>query len=447
MVNKIFITILTSLFALLSLYNNYATAESCDDVYIVYPGNSEGGTFYLSLERDAKTKMFPRAGYIQAMTLIRVVKKKDGSLKEERLSEEKHGTRYPYVEFVSSDGSFGYIKRASIAPMTSLLKYKNHTVDCTSPYKLVIPISPIKEVILFKKPNDRTVSPKKQIGKFSRSSFDIVLTDESLDYWDTEDHTGQIPFYIVTFSQKREDGTFLKRDALVKAEGEGKIYRLLPINPESYQPVRIKAKEGFFSKIKRFFSRSLGEYDSQEIARGLNKSCDEELSVEAKVKLDAELPFKIIKAGAGAEAKYLLKYDMGYRYSLHAYHGFASNRISDVLKTIRCEENSTSDWYAHRLTVTGIGENKDVFEVFQHQLERRLKDYFEKPDTTGIAGIRHEEMVALKKFEKGSGKDYFTAFSKLDKYLDERFFNKIDLTAVEKLQFKCLIIRLIVDCR
>ena len=70
MLNKAFITILISLFALLSLYNNYATAESCDDVYIVYPGNSEGGTFYLSLEKDAKTKMFPRAGYIQAMTLI-----------------------------------------------------------------------------------------------------------------------------------------------------------------------------------------------------------------------------------------------------------------------------------------------------------------------------------------------------------------------------------------
>ncbi len=54
-------------------------------------------------------------------------------------------------------------------------------------------------------------------------------------------------------------------------------------------------------------------------------------------------------------------------------------------------------------------------------------------------------MVALRKTEQGSGKDYFTAFSGLSEYLDERFFDEIDLSTVEKEQFKSLITRLLVD--
>ncbi len=438
------ITVLPTLFSLLLPTNISATTDPCNDIYIVYPGSNEGGTFYLKLEQDPKSKRFEREGYIQAMTLIKIVRE-NGFVKERIISEGKGETKYPYVEFVGSDGSFGYIKRTSITPLKSLLKYKDQKLSCNSPYKLVIPISPTEDVTLFNKPKDKTETPKK-IGSFSRSAFDIVYTDENVDDWDNADHTGKIPFYNVKFSQEQQGGAFIEREALIRVKGEDEIYRLFPINPGNYRQVKMVTDENTLSKLKRLFSRCLADYDSNELARGLKKSCDEELSFEVKINLGVEVPINIVKIGAGAEAKYFINYAKGYRYTLDTYHGFLSDTKSDVLKTVRCEENSTTDWYSHRLLITEIGKGKDAFEAFQHQLERRLKAYFEKPDTTGFAGIKRDKMLVLKKIKMDSGKDYFSAFSKLDKYLDERFFNEVLIGAVEKLQFKSLIMRLIVDC-
>ena len=120
---------------------------------------------------------------------------------------------------------------------------------------------------------------------------------------------------------------------------------------------------------------------------------------------------------------------------------------SDALKTIRCVSNSTTDWYTQRLAITDIGQNKAAFEAFQDQLESQLKAYFKKPDATGFVGLKREKMLAIKKFEHGGGMDYFTAFSKLDEYLDDKFFEMAELDKVDELRFRSLMIRLIVDCR
>jgi len=430
--------------ALFLFHSDHTFAQSCDDIYVVKPPNNEGGTFFLSLESDPKTNRFPRGGYIQTMTPIKVVRK-DGRLTEKWLSEKKRGRKYLYVEFVGSDGSYGYIKRTSITPLMSLFKSKNQSLDCNSPDKLVIPISPTEDVTLFNRPEDRSVVPV-GIGGFSRSFPDIVFTDEGLDYWDSRDPNQKIPFYMVRFSQEREDGTFREREALIRAEGENKTYRFFPIDPGVYQPVRILADVNIIDKLRRFFSRFFTDYDENKLARGLGKSCDEEFSMEVRGGVGAEAPLPVVKVGGAVEVKTVIRYPRGYRYCLDSYHGFVSDRKSDVLKTVRCEESSTTDWYTDRLTVTGIGENEEIFEIFQHQLEERLEAYFEKPDTTGISGIKREKMVALKKIEEGSGRDYFTGFSKLGDYLDENFFDDVDLDTFEKQQFKSLMMRLIVDC-
>ncbi len=430
--------------ALLLFHGDDTFAQSCDDIYVVKPPNNEGGTFFLSLERDPKTNRFPRGGYIQTMTPIKVVRK-DGRLAEKWISEKRRGRQYLYVEFVGSDGSYGYIKRTSITPLVSLFKSKNQSLDCNSPDKLVIPISPIEDVTLFNRPEDRSVVPV-GIGGFSRSFPDIVFTDEKHDYWASEDPTQRIPFYQVRFSQEREDGTFREREALIRVERENKTYRFFPINPEVYQPVRILADVNLIDKLRRFFSRFFTDIDENQLARGLGKSCDEEFSMEVRGEVGAEAPLDFVRIGGGVEVKTVIRYPIGFRYCLDSYQGFVSGGKSDVLKTVRCEESSTTDWYTDRLTVTGIGEKEEIFEIFQHQLEERLEAYFEKPDTTGISGIKREKMVALREIEEGSGRDYFTAFSKLGGYLDENFFDDIELGTLEKQQFKSLIMRLIVDC-
>lgn len=445
MVKKILMIILVSLIVALFFYNNNAAAESCDDIYIVQPPNNEGGTFYLSLQRNPKTHQFSRAGYIPTMTLVKIDKKEDGFPEEKWISEKKHGPQHPYFKFIGTDGSAGYIKRISITPLGSMFKYKNQLLNCNSPHKLVIPISPVEEVILYDKPENNSVAPR-QIGKFSRSVPDIVFTDEALDYWDSEDHREKIPFYKVRFSQKKKEGDFKERDALVKAEGENRVYRLLPIDPGKYQHVASLTKEALLSKIKCFFRGLLKDYESKQFVTALGKSCAREYSMEATIKVGAELPLKFIRVEGDVAGKVKIEYPIGYRYCLDCYNGFISKTKSYVFKTVRCENNSTTDWFTEHLTIREIGKNKEEFEIFQHQLERRFKEYIDKPDTTGIAGIKREKMVALKKFEEGSGKDYFTAFSKLSEYLDERFFNKVDLDTVEKLQFKSLVMRLIVDC-
>jgi hypothetical protein len=377
------------------------------------------------------------------MTPIKVVRK-DGGLAEKWLSEKKRGRKDLYVEFIGSDGSYGYIKKTSISPVGSLFKSKNESLDCGSSHKLVIPISPTEDVILFNSPADRSVTPI-GIGKFSRSVPDIVFTDGEIDHWDNKDHSQKIPFYTVRFSQEGADGTFREREALLMTEGENKIYRFFPINPAVYKPIRILADETVIARFRRFFSRFFTDYDENKLARGLGKSCDEEFSMEVSGQVGAEVPLPVVKVGGGLVVKNAVRYPKGHRYCLDSYYGFVFDRKSDVFKTVRCEENSTTDWYTERLTVTGIGDTEEIFEIFQHQLEERLKAFFEKPDTTGISGVKREKMVALKKIEEGSGKDYFTAFSRLSEYLDERFFDEIDLSTVEKEQFKSLITRLIID--
>ena len=438
----VFVIFLAGTFFLLSTYN--AIASSCDDVYIVYPPNNEGGTFYLSLEADPETHRFPRAGYIQAMTLIKLVRK-NGKLDEEWLSEKKYGVKYLYREFVGSDGSYGYIKDNSIKSLTTIVEEKNQFLDCRSKQKLVVPIHPIHDVIVYNEPDKNFVTPS-QIHSFSRSNPDVVFTNEELDYWYNEDHSQKIPYFKVRFSQKKPNGKFEEQSALVKAADENKIYRFFPVNPSEYIPFSPVTNENFISKIRRFFERSFTDYNPDEFARMLKKSCMQEYTLQAKLKVGASLELPYVPIGVDIDGSIIIRimFPRGYRYTVDCYQGLSSGTKNEVLKTICCEQNSEADWYIYRLTVNGIGKNKKEFNAFQHQLETRLGTYFEKPDTTGRYDIKREYMLVLK---TETGLDYFTAFSKLSEYLDQVFFDEVDLSTTEREQFKSLIMRLIVDCR
>lgn len=418
-------------------------AENFDDIFVVQPPGNEGGTFYLRLEKDERTGRHPRAGYLPAMTLVKVIRA-NGRVKEMMLCEERHGRECLYFEFVGSDGSYGHIKRSSITPLMSFVRSKQLVPAWSSRSKLVIPISATEEVVLFSKPREKSETPQR-IASFSRSALDMVLTDEAMEYWENEDHSERVPYYIVRFSHKYVDGSMKMKDALIEAERENKAYRLFPLDPKSYKSVEVVTDHDPIARMKMFFSRFFSAYSTDEIARGLGKDCNAKLSLSVKLKAGVGGKFKIADLSLAGEGTYLWEWKQGYRYTLETYRGFESGQESEVFKTIRCEEDSSTDWYAHRFVVTNIGDKDEPFETFQHRIEGTLGRYFEKPDTTGVAGTRREHMVALKRAEDGSPKNFFEAFAALDRYLENAFFKDVEISAVEKLQFKNLIIRLIVD--
>ncbi len=311
---KAFLIVASCLGLCLIVWLSDVRAESFDDIFVVQPAGNEGGTFYLQLEKDGRTGRHPRAGYLPAMTLVKVIRAK-GQVKEMMLCEERHGR------------------------------------EC----------------------------------------------------------------------------------------------RLFPIDPKSYKSVEVVTDHDLITRMQMFISRFFSEVSTDEIARGLRKECNAKLSISVKLKAGVGGNFKIADLSLAGEGTYLWEWKQGYRYTLETYRGFQSNQESDVFKTIRCEEESSTDWYAHRFVVTNIGGKDEPFEIFQHTIEGKLGRYFEKPDTTGVAGTAREHMVALKRAEDGSTKNFFEAFAALDSYLENAFFKDVEISAVEKLQFKNLIIRLIVD--
>jgi hypothetical protein len=440
---RTFLILMSCIGLCLIVWLSDARADDFDDIYVVQPPENEGGTFYLSLEPDAMTGRHPRAGYLPAMTLVKVIRE-NGRVKERMLCEERHGRECLYFEFVGSDGSCGYIKRSSTTPLMSLVRSKELVPVWNSQSKLVVPISATEEVVLFSERGEKSEAPQR-IGSFSRSALDIILTDEDMEYCENEDHSERVPYYAVRFSQKNADGSVKIRDALIEAERENRTYRLFPVDPKSYKPVEVVTEHDLITRMKTFFSRFFSDYSTDEIARGLAKPCNAKLSISVKLKAGVGGNFKIADLSLAGEGTYLWEWKQGYRYTLETYRGFDANKESDVFKTIRCEEESSTDWYAHRFVVTNIGDHAEPFETFEQRIEGALTRYFEKPDTTGVAGTRREHMVVLKRTEDGSLKNIFEAYAALDGYLENAFFKDVEISAVEKLQFKSLIIKLVVD--
>lgn len=421
-------------------------AQNCEDIYIIRPDNNEGGTFYLGVEPNPVTGTRLREGYLPTMTLIKVVRRQDGNRNIIPITEKKWGDRFDYIEFIGSDGSHGFVKLNLVRQLNDLFKRRQLSFNCKSDLKLIIPTSPTEEVVIYNRPSDTRETPV-PIGRFSRSFPEVVLTDETTAYWENADHSGQAAFYNVTYSRKMAGGGFRQTDALIEARGHGQQYKISTIDPAKYVSIAQITDETMAVQVVNFIKRWFEGYDDAKLVRAFQKPCDMEYVISARVQASVGMPpLKFIEIGADGSMGINIKFSSGFRYSLERYRGFFSGKTREVLKTIRCESNSTSDWYTDHLTVTQIGKDNQIFEIFQHQLEKRFAAYFETPDTTGFAGITRDKMIVLKKIETGDNRDYFTAFSKLQQYLNERLFKHLNLNSAEEDQLKSLIIRLMVDC-
>ena len=447
--NYIFLRII---FVLMVICYNIPTAyaqswEDYRDIYIVKPPEPEGGTFYVKKieTNNNENKRFEPEGYLPTMTLIKVVRDEKGNLKREWITEES-GSKYLYYEFTGSDGSHGYVKGNSIISLRNLFQGKGQSPP-KADWKLIVPISPTNDVEIYNPPQNKYILPNKVVYKFSRSKPDIVLThEETVDYFD-EGKGIEITCYKLRFFRNSKKGD----DGLIEVGKEGSNYRIFPISPGSYKEITIIHEgQGIIGMVKRFIKAFSNKGDAIDKLKSVsNKTCNIEIEIDVELKASANIPFLFSPIGGTGSLKGKIIFPKGFRYAFDRYHGFISDsndtqKEVEVMKEIRCEEGSNTDYYTNKLTVLGIGTHKSTFQVFQHQLKDNFSQYFKNPDTTGNPDIKQEKMVALK-----PRKDYFRVFADLDNYLDRKFFNKekLDLGPVKKQQYKNFIIRLVVDCR
>lgn len=447
--NYIFLTIIFVLIVLCyNIQTSYAqTWEDYRDIYIVKPPKSEGGTFYLKkIETyNNENKRFEREGYIPTMTLIKMIRDEKGKLKREWVTEES-GSKNLYCEFTGSDGSHGYIKWNSIISLRDLFKSKGQSPP-KADWNLIVPISPTNDVEIYTLPLNKNLLPNKVVYKFSRTNPDIVLTHgETVDYCDEEKGI-EISYYKLKFFKNSKNGN----DGLIEVGKEGSIYRIFPISPDSYKEITmIHGDQGVIGMIKHFIKAFSNKSDAIDKLRAVShKSCNMEIDIEAELKASANLPFIFSSIGGTGSLKGKIIFPKGFRYTFDRYQGFIPDNNGnqnevEVMKEIRCEDRSDTDYYTDRLTVLGIGSRKSTFQVFQHQLKANFSQYFKDPDTTGDPETKQEKMVALR-----YQKDYFRVFADLDNYLDRKYFSKdnLHLGPVKKQQYENFIIRLIVDCR
>lgn len=420
------------IFSTNAVYAQEQSLISIDEaLYVVWPPNNEAGTFYLSLTIDEKTNLYPRLGYITALTPISLVKRNDQLVYGE-FTEKRYGSISKYYEFVGAPGIRGYIKGSSIKPIKELvLKNKLNLLD-DNYNKLVTPIHPSDEIKIFNSANS------KLIHSFSRSSLSFVTTNGKVSYKSINNNEKQ-PFLSVRFFQKLKKGSVQIRDGIISYAGNHNLYKLFNINhnPDIY--ITDRYEKSLSQKIKSIWDYWVNDYDENKLEKAMKKSCNSEVDLALEFKASAEIPAAILKLGGEAQGTIKYKFPKNYRYIANTFKENLTGKEIRLLKTIKCKQNSQRDWYAEHVVIAGVFDDDKDVNIFQDELLKFLKEYFETPIAGGTKQDR-EKMVRVKDLSKTKNKDYFTAFYLFDKFMEDHIldFNLKDEN--EKLLLKALFI-------
>lgn len=394
-------------------------------VHVVWPPNQEGGTFYLHSDKDPDTNRYTRKGYIEVLRPIQVMMT-NGNYLDERFSEQQYGPRFQYVKFTSQSGACGWIKLNSIKPLPKLATHGElQLIDKTFRY-IVIPIYPDRggDVVLLNQ-EDRVSTV---IHKFSRSSPDIVITDGVVQYISMSDVDQ--PYLKVKFFMKLEDGSYKITEGWLNYCDNGKLYELMDVLHKydfSFSP---KQGETYLEKIKNLWNYWINDYDDNKLERAMRKGCGSQVDITFKVKSEASFPLSIATLEGTADLAYKYHFPKGYRYSSESYLDPEHNVDLRILKTIKCKDDTSTDWYTQRLVCIYNSANLGRFQIFQDELIQRLGSYFETPLATGSLNKR-EDMVSL--VSRGeSNKDYYSAFYLLRKFIRDHVIEDINMPQCEK---------------
>ena len=153
----------------------------------------------------------------------------------------------------------------------------------------------------------------------------------------------------------------------------------------------------------------------------------------------------VIKVEGAAEVSVSYQFPRGYRYSSEAFEDKDSGKDIRILKTVKCKDNTSSDWYAERIVFAGDFSDQFEFEIFQDDLVKLLNVYFETPLAAGRLQNR-EKMIRIKDLS-GTDRDYFSAFYRLNKAIRKEVLNSISMDKRQEMRIKNFIAEQVVDLK
>ncbi|NOR68829.1 MAG: hypothetical protein GQ532_03895 [Methylomarinum sp.] len=403
--------------------------------YIVWPPENESGTFYLSTEKNKYNNRFPRKGYLRAMTPI-TIKENNGKIVSRWLHEVSGGNEFRYLEFISSSGAYGYIKESSVKPLNQLSIKRKKDLLREGYSNIIIPLHPLKEVSIY-----RVNGSGKLIKKhsFSRSSHDLVVSNGNKKKVETSIGVRK-QLLEASYFMLLADGSYKITSGWLDNSENTKLFDVFPVTSINSSKINEKLNQSFLGKVKNLWEHWINNYDDNKLASAMKKECDSEVNMSFDVKLSGETPVSLVKLSGGATGKITYQFPRGYRYKTALFEDLERNSNIKVLKTIKCKNNSTSDWYADRVVFV---RNKDKFELFQDGISKKMDQYFETPSATGPLRKR-EKMIQLKTLDS-SKKDYYSAFYKLNNYINASIYNKLELDSIDKIRLNTVVLEQIVE--
>ena len=409
-----------------------------DDHYIVWPQDNEGGTFYLSQSADEVSNKYKRKGYIQALTPVYIDSDSLDPSNMLPLKEHDRSDRYPYYKFISATGVFGYVKDNSVKRLSDLAEKGGRSLIDSEYNNVIVPINPAIDVTLYQIKSANELVAR---SGFSRSAKMFVVSNLEKKQIKMPDG-GYKELIAVKYWMELADGGYKEASAWVKSANRGVNFQVLPVSASESSVIRSK-DESVIEKTMAIVKSWVSNYDDDQFERAIGKACGSEILLKAtlKAELGGKFPIGFVRlSGAGdAEVSYL--FPRNYRYSAAVFEDKTFNTNLRLLKTIRCKDNTSSDWFLEQLVLDGDFGGGVPQQFFHSYLIEAVKEYFRVPDLNGPLRER-EKMIELRDFsaaDSAPDKDYYTAFYKLNQYI-EGALSKDNISNDKRLRINQLLV-------
>lgn len=411
---KLTLILILSQFCFAFNANNYES-------FVVLPKNKEGGTFYLS--KDSLNKK----GYISILNPINI-KKINGKLVYKRITEKKSGAIVKYYEFVTAYGVSGYIKHSMVRSLAKLSRKSNVDLIDEDYNQIVTPINPYSKINIFNFDNQ-----KKPYTNFTRSYPLFVVSNGKVIY-KTLDDESERPYIKVKYFEKQSAEIYKIKYGLISSPFENNDYELHKTKMSTDKVIELKQNYTMSEKIVETFKSFINKKDKTNFVKGLGKQCNQELNLTFTVGLDASLPLNItFSAGAQGELNYI--FPRNYRYTSNVYIDNSINKKIKISKSIVCKENTLTDKSAQSMIFIGNDIGINNLHIYQDEILKKVESYFEVPNVAGM-NRKREKMIKMKDTLKRDGKDVFSAYYILNKYIMNEVFQGIEVNDEYKLRLK-----------
>ena len=391
--------------------------------YVVWPPGNEGGTFYLTSESDND---YSRKGYIVAMTTI-TLKENNGVIISKWVKESHDGKEHKYVNFVSSTGASGYIKKKSIKSLHDLSVRQGKKIIKDGFSNVIVPTGSLKNIKIFKANKSGVMKLKKE---FSRSTRFFVVSNGNKKHIESNDV--RTTYLQVKYFIPLKSGSVNIADGWINFGEIGHNFIMLPSKVDMNSEIISINDLSMLEKISRILSEVISGTDGNELVRGFNKECKANLTFTTNLNLSAKIPLRFAELGFGLEGKYNYTIPSDYRFKVDIFHDKNIADDINVYQTIKCQKNTNSDFYVERAVFV---RDTIKFDLFKETLYPEIKEYFDV--SNGIGPI--PKMIQLKTPEN-STKDVFTAFYKLRNFMAKNYYSKYKLDPIDQSRLNTLII-------